>query len=393
MIIAGEASGDHHGAKLVSALKQKDPGLFVFGIGGQAMREAGMKVVVDVSELAVVGITEILTNIKSLLKAMITAKRLLKILKPELLILIDFPGFNLPVAVTAKKLGLRVLYYISPQIWAWRSGRVKKIGRCVDHMAVILPFEKAFYDQHGIPVSFVGHPLMDGNVNPVNERRLIPLSSENTVVGIFPGSREREITRLLPEMLKAAHLLEQRKPGIRFVLSLAPTINRRLIEQLVKHHYPGDALELSPGPAGTIFSQCACIMATSGTVTLEAAIAGVPMVIVYRVSPMSYLIGRLLVRRIKHFGLVNLIAGHEVVPELLQDQASADQIADKVYAFLTHNTRRVSVIKELLKVRQALGGAGASQQVAAIATDLLSADHETVASAVDGNPEVNQLQP
>ena len=393
MIIAGEASGDHHGAKLVSALKQKDPGLFVVGIGGQAMRNAGMKVVVDVSELAVVGITEILTNLRSLLKAMVAARRLLKILNPELLILIDFPGFNLPVAATAKKLGIPVLYYISPQIWAWRSGRVKKIGRRVDHMAVILPFEKAFYDKHGIPVSFVGHPLMEGNIIQADERRLLPLTPENAVVGLFPGSREREITRLLPEMLKAAYLLEQRKPGLRFVLSVAPTIDRRLIDQLVNRFYPGDALDMSPGPVETIFDQCACIMAASGTVTLEAAIAGVPMVIVYRVSPLSYLLGRMLVRSIKHFGLVNLIAGREVVPELLQEQASAKQISEKVLTFLTDDTRRVGVTEELMKVRQTLGGAGASQQVAKIAVNLLGSDNTEEEGVMDGNPEVYQSRP
>jgi len=208
-ILAGEASGDQHGAKLVAAMKNKHPALFFCGMGGDALRQAGVRIVMEASELTVVGITEVFAKIPAILKGMAKIKKLLKNLRPDLLILIDFPDFNLHIAAVAKKLDIPVLYYISPQIWAWRQGRVKRIGKLVDHMAVILPFEQRFYKEHNVPVTFVGHPLLDANLPAAKP---VPNSDLNdpTVIGLVPGSRNNEIIRHLPVMLESADILKER---------------------------------------------------------------------------------------------------------------------------------------------------------------------------------------
>jgi lipid-A-disaccharide synthase len=293
MIIAGEASGDQHGAKVVRAILERDPDLFFFGIGGDALKAAGVRVLVDASRLAVVGITEVFSKLPVLLKAMRIAKGLLDILKPDLLILIDFPDFNLNVAAAARKRGIPVLYYISPQIWAWRAGRVRKIRERVDHMAVILPFEADFYKGHGVPVSFVGHPLLDGSGGSGVDTQRPDSPPENAiVVGLLPGSRDREVTRLFPEMLAAALLILREIPQARFVVSRSPSVARGLIESIIASRAPGTEMEIEDRGVQQIFAKSAVVVATSGTVTLEAAIAGVPFVLVYKVSPPQLSLGQ-----------------------------------------------------------------------------------------------------
>jgi len=231
-IIAGEASGDQHGAKLIKAMQKKNPALFFCGIGGPALRQAGVRILVDAAELTVVGITEVFAKLPGILKGMGTIKKLLKSLKPELLILIDFPDFNLHVAATAKKLGIPVLYYISPQIWAWRQGRVKRIGRLVDHMAVILPFEQQFYREHNVPATFVGHPLLEGPL-PASDEILATGGQGQTTIGLVPGSRDNEISRHLPVMLDTADILKDRLKHAIFIISHAPSVERNQIEAIV----------------------------------------------------------------------------------------------------------------------------------------------------------------
>ena len=369
MIIAGEASGDLHGAALVSAMRQRDPGLFFCGIGGDRLRAAGVRVGVDAASLAVVGITEVISRIPALYRGFKAAKQMLQTLRPDLLILIDFPDFNLHVAGVAKKLGIPVLYYISPQIWAWRQGRVRKIGALVDHMAVILPFEAAFYQQHNIPVTFVGHPLLDRVPCPRQGRNA---GGSGPVIGLLPGSRNREVARLLPPLLAAARLLRARWPDLRFVLSQAPSVDEARLQRLVA---PFADLDITPdpGPVTKIFHQADLVLAASGTVTLEAAIAGVPAVIIYRVSSLSYWMGRALVR-VRHIGLANLIAGRTVVPELLQDQASGPRIADAAVAILEDPQGLDRLRRDLQEVRDLLGGPGASERVAHIAMDMMEND-------------------
>ncbi|MGD9073527.1 MAG: lipid-A-disaccharide synthase, partial [Desulfobacterales bacterium] len=214
MIVAGEASGDQHGAKLVAEMRRSDPTIFFCGIGGKALASAGVRILVDTAVLTVVGITEVFAKLPVVYRSLALAKKLLQSLKPDLLILIDFPDFNLRVATAARKLGIPVLYYISPQIWAWRRGRVKKIGRLVSHMAVILPFEADFYSAHGIPVTFVGHPLLDRITGDEEEGDTIEDSAERTLIGLLPGSREVEIKRLLPVMLDAAERMHKQDPRL-----------------------------------------------------------------------------------------------------------------------------------------------------------------------------------
>lgn len=371
MIVAGEASGDQHGAKLVAEMRRSNPNIFFCGIGGKALASAGVRILVDTAVLTVVGITEVIAKLPVVYRSLAVAKKLLQSLKPDLLILIDFPDFNLRVASTAKKLGIPVLYYISPQIWAWRRGRVKKIGKLVSHMAVILPFEADFYSVHGIPVTFVGHPLLDRITGTGQERDTADDSAEHVLIGLLPGSREVEINRLLPVMLDAAERLHKKNPKLKFTVSVAPTVKRKLLEAMLGGRGTNGYISFSEEPVERLFARCRLIVAASGTVTLQAAIAGTPMVIIYKVSPISYWLGRALIR-VDHIGLINLIAGRRLVPELIQDQATAANIADQVFSLLADEKRLARLKKDLLTAGQLLGGPGASRRVAQIARGLMS---------------------
>jgi lipid-A-disaccharide synthase len=371
VIVAGEASGDLHGAHVVRELKNNHPDLLIQGVGGPAMRAAGTEILIEAAQLAVVGITEVFSKIPHLWHAMTRLKRLLETGRPDLLILIDFPDFNLHLAATAKRRGIPVLYYISPQIWAWRSGRIKKLKARIDHIAVILPFEKEYYRQNGVAVSFVGHPLMD-SLERISAD-FVQLENIPKVVGLFPGSRDSEVNRLLPEMLSAAYRLRNKIGDLRFIVSRAPTIDSQIIERLIE---PADIqwIEISEEPAHEIFRRCRLVIAASGTVTLEAAICTTPMVIVYKVSPLSYLLGRLMIK-VDHIGLVNLIAGRRLVPELIQHQVTAERIASHVLHLLSDSNIYDETRKGLMDVRRALGSAGASRRVAQCALSLMGCPH------------------
>ncbi|HUV77501.1 MAG TPA: lipid-A-disaccharide synthase [Desulfobacterales bacterium] len=369
MIIAGETSGDIHGAKLVSAIRKRNNGLFFCGIGGRALGEAGVKLLMDASEIAVVGITEVFSKIPNILKGLRVAKKALKTLHPDLLILIDFPDFNLHLASSAKKLGIPVLYYISPQIWAWRPGRVKRIGELVDHLAVILPFEEDFYRGHKIPVTFVGHPLLDNHASPQN-KTLNRHTKDNPVIGFLPGSRDGEIARHLPIMINSARILHRKIENVKFLISLAPEVKRTYIEGIIKKSKTAFAFELVADRSEKVFERSNLVVAASGTVTLEAAISGTPMVIIYKVSPISYWVGRAMIQ-VKHIGLVNLIAGRKIVPELLQKAASPTRISDTVLEMLRDPSDLERIRLELLNIRDLLGGPGASERVADIAWGMM----------------------
>ncbi len=395
-IIAGEASGDLHGSKLVMAMRKKNKDLFFCGIGGQALKDAGVRILVDASELAVVGITEVFSRLPNLFRGMALIKKLLKSLRPDLLILIDFPDFNLRVAATAKKLGVPVLYYISPQVWAWRPGRVKKIGKLVDHVAVILPFEEDFYKKHEIPVTFVGHPLLDTNSKTCDggQARLPRLSKSTKrlralsmardggqaefkkgdedilAIGLLPGSRDREIERHLPVMLDAARNLAGRIRKVKFIISLVPSAERKYVEELIEKYKSAADFELECDGVEKVFKRCRLVVAASGTVTLEAAISGIPMIIIYKMSSVTYWLGRALIR-VKNISLVNLIAGKNIVPELLQDKASPENIADTAFNMLSDAQGLERLKNEILGIRDVLGGPGASERVADIALSML----------------------
>lgn len=368
MIIAGEASGDHHGARLVEAMRRKDENLFFCGIGGKSLEAAGARIVVDASTLSVVGITEVISKLPNLLKGMARVKKLLRGLQPDLLILIDFPDFNLHMASVAKSLEIPVLYYISPQIWAWRSGRIRKIKRVVDHMAVILPFEEAYYRKYQVPVTFVGHPLLDSDT--IIPKQSGPFTADPSVIGILPGSRDTEVSRHLPDMLSAADRLTRRNRNLKFLVSLAPTVERAFLEKIVSSDCGKASCEIVTGGVNQVLERCGFAIVVSGTVSLETAISGTPMVIIYRVSPLSYWIGKALAK-VGHIGLINLIAEKEIVPELIQDAASPEQIADKVYEMISDSAGLLKIKNDLAAATQMLGGPGASGRAAEVALGML----------------------
>lgn len=371
LIVAGEASADRYGAALVNALKDLDPGIRFSGIGGQGMGEAGVELLFHASEMAVVGLTEVLKRAWIIGRAMRTVKAIIRDRRPDLVVLIDYPGFNLNIANYAKAFGVPVLYYVSPQVWAWRKGRVRKIRDRVDRMAVILPFEEDFYLGEGIPVTYVGHPLMDGPALRFKEGDggwSPEVGRDDPVLGLIPGSREEEIRRLLPAMVGAAEILKKgRYPKTRCLLPLAPTIDPRLIEDLIA----GAAVDvLVEKDIYEVLAGCDVAMVTSGTATLETAIMGVPMVIVYRISRLSYWIGKRVVK-VPFIGLVNLVAGESVVAELIQDEVTPERIAVEARRLLEDRESRIRVMEGLKRVRGLLGAGGASERTARIAMEMM----------------------
>jgi lipid-A-disaccharide synthase len=324
----------------------------------------------EASELTVVGITEVFAKIPAILKGMAKIKKLLKSLKPDLLILIDFPDFNLHIAAVAKKLDIPVLYYISPQIWAWRQGRVKRISQLVDHMAVILHFEQQFYKVHNVPVTFVGHPLLDANLPAAG-----PISKANpsvpTVIGLVPGSRDIEVIRHLPVMLDSANILTERFEQATFIISHAPSVERKRIQTVIDGHHLRATVEVISDGVEKVFERCDAIVAASGTVTLQAAIYGIPMVIIYKVSPVSAWVGKALIR-VSNVGLVNLVAGRELVPELLQENATGDNIARAIQNMLKDEEEFNHLKHQLIALREMLGSGGASERVADLALEMLT---------------------
>jgi len=370
LIIAGEASGDLHGSGVVKALLRLSPDVQVHGLGGGNMRQAGAEMLMDSSRLAVVGITEVLGKIGNLVRAYREVKKFIKTHRPALLILIDFPDFNLPLAGVAKRMGVPVLYYISPQVWAWRSGRVKKIAERVHKMAVILPFEVPIFRKIGLEVEFVGHPLLD--VLGLREQEtFLPQGEEwkgDPLITLLPGSRTKEIKSLFPGMVRAAEILQANKPNARFILALAPGIR----PQDVKRFLDSSAaiITLVQGQTYRAIKAADLVLVASGTATLEAAILDKPMVILYQVSPLSYWIGKAMVK-LPWIGLVNIVAGKRVAPELLQEAARGERIAAEALKILEGESYRKEMLQGLAEVRAKLGTPGAAERVARMALEMV----------------------
>ncbi len=376
MIIAGEVSGDIHGAHLVNAMKKKDSSLSFCGIGGNSLKKAGTRIIVDAAELTVMGITEVVSMLPNIFRGLFKAKKFLESQKPDLLIIIDFADFNLRVAKTAKKLGIPVLYYIPPKIWAWRHSRVKTIKKLVDHVAVILPFEETFYRKYDVTVTFVGNPLINYNL-PVICEKAEKNECITTVIGLLPGSRFGEITKHLPVMIDTAEIMAEQNKDFRFIISLASSADRQLIEGIIKKHHKRIVFELIGGGIQKVFNKSDFIIAASGTVTLEAAISGIPMLIMYKVSPVSFWIGKRLAK-VKHVGLANLIAGEEVVPELLQNEANPENIAARVSDMLRNKERLEKIKNKLIQIREALGKPGVSERTADIALKMIESRSHSI---------------
>jgi lipid-A-disaccharide synthase len=371
MIVAGEASGDMHGANLVREMLRIDPALNFYGIGGKKLREEGVKLLANASDMAVVGLTEVISKLGSILKIMGMMKRSLDERRPDLVILIDYPDFNLPLANAAKKRGIKIFYYISPQVWAWRKGRIGQIKKTVDKMAVILPFEVDTYGQEGFTVNYVGHPLLDMvklNYSKQESRKKFGLAENKITIGILPGSRLSEVGKLMPELLRASEILAQKMPEVQFVLPLADTLEEKIITKIISGF--NVKVKIISGHTYDVISCADLALVASGTATLETALLGIPMVIVYKISLLSYLIGRLIVD-VKNIGLVNIIAGKTIVPELIQGDACGKRIAVEALAILTNEEKKQEMIKELMAIRARLGEPGAAIRAAQIACDMI----------------------
>jgi len=366
LIVAGETSGDLHGSHLVKAATCLDPGLRFYGVGGKHLRNTGTDVIFDSSEVAVVGIVEVFSKLRSIYRAFRWLKKSLDRDRPALAILIDFPDFNLRLAKEANKRGIPVFYYISPQVWAWRRGRVKKIAKLVPKLVVILPFEVSFYRKRGVDCEFVGHPLIDivkPHLSKEEALEVFRLDKDKRTIGLLPGSRREEVQQLLPVLLKSALLLLQDFPNLQFIMPLAPAIDRLEVEKCIGRYSLN--VRIADEHIYDVLNICDLVITASGTATLEAAIMNTPMIIVYKVSFLSYLVARLLVK-VKDIGLVNLIAEKRIAPELVQGEVSPVNIFNETSKLLK-NPHLLSTIKaELEKVREKLGSPGASQRAAQI---------------------------
>ena len=372
MISAGEASGDMHAASFVRALHQLDPSIEIYGMGSSQLEQAGADLLIDCADIAVVGLVEVLVNYRRILKALNTLRDALRKNPPDLLVLVDYQEFNFKLAETAHQLGIKVLFYISPQVWAWRQHRVHKIGKIIDMMAVILPFEEKFYLDANVPVRFVGNPLVD-KVKPDKSRedcfREYELDAGRRVIGLFPGSRRSEIKRILPLQLAAAEQLISRKPGLQFIIPVARSLNKDIFIPYLSR-YERLNIVLTDDLSYNVMQCCDSIIAASGTATLEIGLMGIPNCITYKVASLSYFILKQLVK-IPYLGLVNIISEKQVVREFIQFDTRAEDIADEIIRTLDDEDYRNIMIDELKKVREKLGKTGGSENMAQLILEML----------------------
>jgi lipid-A-disaccharide synthase len=413
LVVAGEASGDDHAARLVAAIKESQPQVEFFGIGGEALAAQGVRILTPASELAVVGLMEVAGHLPAIWGALRSIGTVLKTAPPDLAILVDFPDFNFWVARLARYRRVPVLYYISPQVWAWRTYRVRTLARLTDRLVVIFPFEADFYRQRGVAVEYVGHPFRE-TLPPLTDRRtflkVAGLDPEALTIALLPGSRSGEIERHLPTILKAASLIRRSIPETQFILPLASTAPTELVERLVDEFWGrglrapaltpfpnppppipyrgvggefagrvgdltyekslGPPLKIIPGQAYQALGAAHAAVVASGTATVEAALAGTPTVIVYRVSPLTFALARRLVR-VEHVGMANLLAGERVFPELIQDDFTPERLAHEIVSLIRDPGRLMAVRRGLAEVIRRLGGPGASRRAARVAVELM----------------------
>jgi len=371
LLVAGETSGDLHGAHLVEAIHQIDPEVQFLGVGGEHLARKGMKILYHSQPLSVVGITEVLFKLRTILKALKGLKKALDQEKPNLIVLIDFPDFNLRLAKIARQKGIPVLYYISPQVWAWRRGRVKLIAERVKKMVVFFPFEVPLYKAAGVDVEWVGHPLVD-IVKPTLSKeeafRKFGLDPKRRTVGLLPGSRTHEVERFLPPLLASAHLLQKEIPDLQFVIPLAPGFTEETLSPWMRNS-PAP-VKLIQGWTYDVMNISELLILASGTATLEGALLGKPMIIIYKGSLLSYWIVRAMIQ-VNHIGLVNLVAGKGIAPELIQKDVNPKRIAEEALRILKDSVLQQETVESLKEVRQRLGNPGAAERAAHIVMSLL----------------------
>lgn len=362
LLSCGEPSGDLYAGELTRELHKLAPGTAVSGLGGPQFAAAGGRLLEDYRGLAVTGLTEAIGKVP---RSLVTLRRLVAAARsdrPDALVAIDFPDFNFPLVRRVKKLGIRIVYYVAPQVWAWRPGRIRTLREVADCVLVIFPFEEALYREAGVPVEFVGHPLIDLAKAPVVRERFLPgigLAADAPTVALLPGSRSNEVGRILPDLMVAAGLIRARVPRVQFVVARASNLDDRWFEVARGR---SDCV-IVKDETDAVLAAADVALTASGTATIQAALHNTPMVIVYRLSPLTYRFGRRLVK-VKMFGMVNLVAGDRIVPELIQDAFTPEAVADEAVSMLTNPERAARICEGLAQVRTRLGGSGASRHAA-----------------------------
>jgi len=375
MISVGEASGDLHGASVARALKAIQPDIEIFGMGGQGMRAAGVDIVYDIAELGVIGFVEIIKNLPKLFRLRDTLGELMDTRRPDVLVIIDYHGFNIRLAKIAKSKGIPVISYICPKVWAWGRGRAKEVAETVEKVAAIFPFEVDVYSEAGANVTFVGHPLLDIVKTTMSRAQAYDhfgASPERPLVLLLPGSRTQEIINLLPVMLEAAVKIREKVPTCQFFLPVASTISREMIQDILSNY--NITVVLTEDDTYDLMNIAHMAVAASGTVTLEAAILNLPTVVIYKMAALTYLIGKMIIK-IPYISLPNIIADRKIVPELVQYAVNAENIAKEAVPILTQPNVRSTMLNDLTQMCQKLGPTGAVERVA---REILAVAHSPV---------------
>ena len=367
MLSCGEASGDLYAGALVNALRERDPDVKAFGFGGERLRAAGADLVGDYRGISVTGLSEALAVLPRSWRLLRQLTDAATLNRPDVFVAVDFPDFNFRLLPTMRKLGIPIVYYVSPQVWAWRPGRLDTLRQYVDKMLVIFPFEAELYQQAGVPVEFVGHPLIDLAKAGRPRDEFLPavgLDAAHPVIALLPVSRANEVRRILRRLLDAAVLAAARVPRVQVLIARAPSLDDALFEPVAATRAAGLPIALVEGATDDVLAASDLVVTASGTATVQTALHGRPMVIVYRLSPMTYTVGRSVVR-VSTYGMVNLVAGRTIVPELIQDRFTPDAVAREAISLLTDERRVGTMKRDLAEMRARLGGPGASQRAAA----------------------------
>jgi lipid-A-disaccharide synthase len=363
LVSCGEASGDLYAAALVRQLKLVAPGLDAFGFGGEALRAEGVDLVSDYRDVNVTGLVEAVRVLPRSLQILGKLETMARERRPDVFVAIDFPDFNFRLLPVMRRLGVPVVYYVSPQLWAWRPGRVRQIQKYVRKMLVIFPFEVEVYEKAGVPVEFVGHPLVDLLATPVERTSWLSsvgLVADRPIVALLPGSRPNEVARILPVLLETVPLIARRVPGVQFLVARAPSLPDDLFARATTTEA---TVRVALGVADAVLASADVVVTASGTATVQTALHGKPMVMVYKLASLTYRIGRAFVR-VPHYGMVNLIAGRRIVPELIQDACTPAAVAEETVRLLTDAVSAERMRTDLADVRNRLGGGGASLRAA-----------------------------
>ena len=371
LVIAGEISGDMHAAKLVEAVRRQRQDVEFFGIGGDALRAAGTEILIETRDMAVMGLTDVIVRLSFFQYVMDEMVGQLHHREPDAVLLVDYPGFNLRFAARARQKGARVIYYICPQVWAWHRSRIPKIARIVDRLLCIFPFEPALFEKTGLKAEFIGHPLVELAASlHTAERRCLPWQGTENVA-LLPGSRLSEVRLILPALCRAAQRLEEQRPAASFIVAAASEEVAALIESYfsLAADVP-QKIKIVTDDTREVLIQSKAAIVTSGTATIEAALLGCPMVVVYKMPPLSYLVARLLVR-VESVGMVNVVAGRRICPELIQDDVQPEAIVAALTPLLSGTSERDTMIRGLEGVRRALGSGATTERGARILLDEL----------------------